>query len=222
MLAYYTMTIAKEGYIGLALANAKARVSVPGVKAAITGTNPISIAIPTKKDPIVLDMALSIVPIGKIVLALRRGEKIPEGWALNKNGEPTTDPVEAFQGYLLPIGRYKGLALAIIIDILCSVFIGAPYGLKIHGKGAYTQGGFIVAALKPNIFRNYYEVLEELEEFITAVKSLPKSANVEIMMPGEPEMRCYKKRLEKGIPIEEEVWEKVLKFASELGVGVEV
>lgn len=217
-LAYYVMKAAREGLVGIALANAKARVSLPGVKSPIVGTNPIAIGIPTKDEPIVLDMALSTVAFGKIVLALRKGEKIPEGWALTKDGRPTTDPKEALEGYLTPVGGYKGLGLAIVVDILSSILINAPYSLVITGKGPYTQGGFLIIALNPTLFRDYDEFIEALSTYINTIKSLPKEPGVEVLMPGEPEARIMRERLNKGIPLDDEIWGQLVKVANELGI----
>lgn len=219
-LAYYVMLIAKEGLIGIAMANARARVSVPGVKSPIVGTNPIAIAIPTKDEPIVLDMAISTVAVGKIVLALRKGEKIPEGWAVNKEGKPTTDPKEALEGYLLPVGGYKGLGLGIIVDILGGILANAPYSLAITGKGPYTQGGFLIIALDPELLRDRNEFINDLSKYVATIKSLPKEPGVELMMPGEPEARCCKERSSAGIPIDDNLWDQLVSIAKELGIKV--
>jgi LDH2 family malate/lactate/ureidoglycolate dehydrogenase len=219
-LAYYVMKVVNEGLVGIALANARARISVPGVKSAIVGTNPIAVGIPTTSEPIILDMALSTAAFGKIVLAARKGEKIPEGWALNKEGKPTTDPKEALEGFLLPVGGYKGFGLAVVVDILCSIFIGAPYGLVISGKGPYTQGGFLIMSMSPNMFRSYDEFVKDMSNYVSTLKSLPKDPGVEILMPGEPEARCYKERLSKGIPLDDEVWDQLIKISKELGINV--
>lgn len=219
-LAYYVMMVAKEGFVGIAMANSKARVSVPGVKSPIVGTNPIAVAIPAKGEPIVLDMAISTVAVGKIVLALRRGERIPEGWAVTKDGRPTTDPRDALEGYLLPIGGYKGLGLGIVVDILSGILADAPYSLLITGKGPYTQGGFLIIALDPGLIRDRREFIEELDRYVATIKSLPKDPGVELMMPGEPEARCYNERLSNGIPIDESLWEQLVSVARELGVRV--
>jgi len=219
-LAYYVSLIAREGLIGISIANARARISVPGVKSAMVGTNPIAVAIPATEEPIVLDMALAAAAYGKIVLAARKGERIPEGWALSRDGKPTTDPREALEGYLLPVGGYKGLGLAIIVDILSGLAIGAPCGLEISAKGPYTQGGFVVMALDPGIFRDRGEFIKSIDEYVRKLKSLPKEVGTEILMPGEPEARCLKERMSKGIPIDDETWSQLVRVANELKVSI--
>ncbi len=217
-LAYYVMRVAKEGLIGVSIANAKARIGIPGIRSPIVGTNPIAIAVPTEDGPIVLDMALSTVAVGKIVLAARKGEKIPEGWAVDKDGKPTTDPKEALEGYLTPVGGYKGLGLAIMVDVLSSALIDAPYSLIISGKGPYTQGGFLIMALNPTIFREYREFIEDVRSYVETLKSLPKDPEAEVLMPGEPEARCLSRRSTEGIPLDDGVWEQLVKVVNELGI----
>lgn len=128
-LGYYVSKVVSSGYIGVAVANAKARVSIPGVSSPITGTNPVSVGIPSRR-PVLLDMSLSVVPYGRILSYAARGEEIPEGWALDRFGRPTRSPREALEGYLLPIGGYKGLALAMVVDILAGPVIGGRQAWK--------------------------------------------------------------------------------------------
>lgn len=220
MLAYYVMKISSERMIGISFANTRARISIPGVKSAMTGTNPLAIALPTEEDPIVLDMAMSIVALGKIVLAARKKEKIPEGWAINKEGKITTDPDEALKGFVLPMGGYKGLGLAEIIDIICSALTGAPFGLQITTVAPYTQGGFFVIALQTELFRDYDEYIDSVRQYIKSLKSLPRDEGIEILLPGEPELRIYKERVSKGIPIDDETWETFVGIAKELCVSI--
>ncbi len=219
-LGYYVARVAREGFVGVALANARARVSVPGARSPIVGTNPIAVAVPRGTRPIVLDMALSAVAYGRILMAARRGERIPEGWAITRDGRPTTDPREALEGYLMPAGGYKGLALAMVVDVLCSALAGAPYSLKIGGRGPYTQGGFLVAALDPGVFREHGEFAEAVEEYVQTLKSLPREPGAEIVVPGELGDRCFEERSARGIPIDDETWAKLVELAGELGIPV--
>jgi LDH2 family malate/lactate/ureidoglycolate dehydrogenase len=174
MLANYVLSIVKENVIGIAMANASPNIGLPGFKKPVVGTNPIAIGFPTNSTPILLDMALSVVAKGKILLAAERGEKIPRGWALNKEGEETTDPLEAIEGMLLPIGGYKGFGLATAVDILCGIVLGRGYGLNIE-RSWYSQGGFLAIAIRVDLMRSYEEYLKDIKEYIENVKETPTS-----------------------------------------------
>ncbi|MEM1794961.1 MAG: Ldh family oxidoreductase [Sulfolobales archaeon] len=219
-LGYYVSKVTRAGYIGVAVANAKARVSVPGVASPIVGTNPIAVGIPSRKRTVLLDMALSVASYGKILSHAARGERIPEGWALNKYGKPTTSPEEAVEGYLLPIGGYKGLALAMIVDILAGPVIGGPVSLEITGRGPYTQGGLLVLAIDPALFRKLEEVEEAIENYARLVKSLPRDPNTEVIIPGERATKCVEERSQRGIPLDDETFSRLAKIAEELGISV--
>jgi len=219
-LGYYVSKVTKAGYIGVAVANAKARVSVPGVSSPIVGTNPIAVGIPSRKRTVLLDMALSAASYGKILSHAARGERIPEGWALNKYGKPTTSPKEAAEGYLLPIGGYKGLALAMIVDILTGPVIGGPVSLEITGRGPYTQGGLLVLAIDPALFRKPEEVEKDIENYAKLVNSIPRDPNTEVVVPGEKATKCAEERSQHGIPLDDATFSRLTNVAEELGVSV--
>ena len=119
------MMAAKEDMIGFNICNSPAPVAPFGGAEAMLGTNPLSIAIPSGKYPdLVLDMAASTVAKGKIAHAIKEGKQIPPTWALDREGNPTTDPAAANAGTLTPLGGAKGYALALIIDVICSCAAG--------------------------------------------------------------------------------------------------
>ncbi|MEM4970691.1 MAG: Ldh family oxidoreductase [Sulfolobales archaeon] len=218
MLAYYVERIASNGLVGIASANAAPNIAPLGCKQPITGTNPLAIGFPTRsRPPVILDMAMSAAARGKILVAARKGEKIPEGWAMNREGRITTDPREALEGILLPFGGYKGFGLALAIDILCGIVLGAGYSLKLK-RGWFSQGGFSIMAIKIDIFRPYNEYLEEIEEYIERVKSTPTVEGFEALIPGEPEYRAYRERIERGIPLDEETFKDLQDLANKLGI----
>jgi L-2-hydroxycarboxylate dehydrogenase (NAD+) len=219
-LGYYVSKVVSSGYIGVAVANAKARVSIPGVASPIVGTNPVAVGIPSRRRTILLDMALSVVPYGRILSYASRGEEIPEGWALNKLGRPTRSPKEAAEGYLLPIGGYKGLALAMMVDLLAGPVIGGPTSLEIRGSGPYTQGGLMILAIDPAIFRDPEEIEKDIERYAETIKSLPRDPAAEIVIPGEKASRCFEERSSKGIPLDDVTFSRLVKVAEELGVDV--
>ncbi len=220
MLAYYTLKIAKNQLIGFATANSTARVAPWGGADAILGTNPLSFGFPAGDQPILIDMATSVVADFKIKLAALKGEKIPEGLALSRKGEPTTDPKEALEGCLLPFGAYKGYALSLVVEILSAAICGAPLS-KFIFRHPSTQGGFFVMALNPAAFRSYDEYEAQVEKLISVVKSCsPASGSGEVLLPGEPERRVYEKRVKDGIPIDQETWMSLVEVSKQLGVSL--
>lgn len=129
MLADYVEYATKHNCIAFATTNAPSNMPPWGGKEAFFGTNPLAYGIPTKtKPPIVFDMATSVVARGKITYAMKNNQKIPLGWAMTKNGEPTTDPEDALDGLVLPVGGPKGYGLALFVETLSSIFTGAAYG----------------------------------------------------------------------------------------------
>ncbi|MEM2444337.1 MAG: Ldh family oxidoreductase [Sulfolobales archaeon] len=219
MLAYYVIKIVENDMIGFASANASPNIAPLGCKKPVTGTNPIAIGFPTKDKPsIILDMAMSVVARGKILVAAHKGEKIPEGWAMNKEGLMTTDPKEAIDGILLPFGGYKGFGLALVVDILCGIVLGGGYSLKMRRGMFYSQGGVFIGAIDINSFRPYEEYLNEITEYINVVKSTPTAPGHEVLMPGEPEHRIYLSRVEKGIPVDEETLKELKDLSVKYGV----
>ena len=117
--------IANHGLIGLMMANTPKAIAPWGGKDPFFGTNPIAFAVPRiTKDPLVIDLSLSKVARGKIMHAKKVNTKIPEGWALDSSGKPTTDPDQALKGSMLPIGEAKGSALALMVEILAATFSG--------------------------------------------------------------------------------------------------
>ena len=130
--AYYTRLAAAQDMIGFACTNLKGKIAPFGSAEPYMGTNPISVAAPSDDLPVVLDMAPSVVALGKLILAQKLGKSIPEGWALDKDGRPTTDPAAGRAGSLVPIGGAKGSGLAIMVDVLCGILSGGPYGPHLH------------------------------------------------------------------------------------------
>jgi len=221
MLAYYTQKIADEALIGFACTNAPAAVAPWGGRERIFGTNPISLGFPVGEGrPIVIDMATSTLAGFKILVMKLQNKKLPPGSALDKDGRVTTDPAEALKGVLLPFGKYKGYALSLMVEILSSALVGGPTSKEVIPH-ASTQGGFLVAALDPSMFRPYDEYEADMKKIVEAVTSCPPMKGVErVLLPGEIEERTFQKRRKEGIPIDEETWEKLRKVAEELKVDL--
>ena len=127
--AYYAMMALEEDMIGIVGTNTSPLMAPFGGKEPLLGTNPIAVAVPTKEEhPVVLDMATSLVPRGKIEIYARKGEKLPLGWAIDADGRPTQEPEEALKGTLLPMGGPKGYGLSMVVDLLAGAVAGAAVG----------------------------------------------------------------------------------------------
>lgn len=222
MAAYYGIRIAKNGMVGIVLSNAPPAMAPWGGKVARLGTNPVCVAFPHVGEPIVLDMALSVVARGKIRLAALRNERIPEGWAFDEEGRPTTDPRAALRGTLAPIGGPKGYGLALAVDVLSGVLTGSAYSIYVKALDDYSGPsgtGFFIEAINIAAFREYEEYLKDLEDLVRIVRETPRASGVsEIYLPGEIEVNVTKKRIRDGIPLDQETIELLRKTALKLGM----
>ena len=146
--------LARGGLIVLVFGNAPKAMPFWGGKAPAIGTNPIAFACPTPGvDPLVIDLAMSVVARGKIMAAEQKGEAIPEGWAVDADGRPTTDASAAMKGAMLPIGGAKGSALALMVEILAAALTGSAFGWEASSlfddKGAAPNLGHTLIAIDP-------------------------------------------------------------------------
>lgn len=134
-LGYFTEQIAESGFIGIGFTNASAVVSPPGGNKAVVGTNPIAMAIPAKSGGVAFqfDQSTSAVALGKITMAASAGEAIPLGWAVDADGEPTTDPNEALKGSLVSTGGYKGYGFGLMAEILAAAVTGSVNSVDVKG-----------------------------------------------------------------------------------------
>ena len=130
--AFYTKMAAEHGMIGFTCTNLTGKIAPFGSADPFMGTNPVSVAAPSNGKPVVLDMTPSVVALGKLILAQKLGQSIPLGWALDKDGKPTTDPAEGRKGSLIPIGGPKGSGMAIIVEILSGILSGGCRAF--HGR----------------------------------------------------------------------------------------
>ena len=205
-MGYYALMAAKEDMAGLAIVCSPPNMAPYGARIAGVHNSPLAIAVPAKRHPpLILDMATSVAAGGKVLLAIDKGIPIPEGWALDKDGNPTTDPTKATA--LLPFAGYKGYGLALMFECLSSLMVGNPLvgpsllGLEPPRRG--TQNS-VVAAIDIGTFTDVEEYKEQTDSLIDAIKSLPKAEGFdEILVPGEPEARAREDRLRHGIPLPE-------------------
>jgi (2R)-3-sulfolactate dehydrogenase (NADP+) len=129
--AHHLAPVARAGMVGLAFTNSPSAMPAWGGRHAIFGTNPIAAVFPRRAgNPLVVDLSLSEVARGKLMVAAREGKAIPPGWALDKDGTPTTDPKQGLEGMMLPMGGVKGAMLALVVELLCCALTGAHMGFE--------------------------------------------------------------------------------------------
>lgn len=227
-VAAYPLLAAKEGMIAMMTADSgrsPKAVAPFGGREARLGTNPISIAVPSDLEaPFFIDMATSGVAVGKIKLAESRGEAIPEGWILNKQGDPTTDPKDYGRGgILLPLGGaegHKGYGLSAIVEILSGILPGLGFGVEPSGR--HNDGCFI-ACFNVAALRDLSTFKSEVAEFAAYLKSTPPSEGyTEVLYPGEIEWRREQERLKNGVEVDDTTWKKLLALAEKFGVSKEM
>ena len=227
-LAAYPLMAAQAGMIGIATADSgrSTKVVAPfGGREARLGTNPISIAVPSDLDgPIYLDMATSAVAAGKVALAAARGQEIPRGWVVSKEGELTTDPRQLRQGgALLPLGGtegYKGSGLAAMIEILCGLLTGLGFGVEPTGR--HNDGTFM-AVFNVEAFRPLKDFKREVAEFARYLNATPPSeGSTGVLYPGEIEHRTEQERRKCGISIEDDTWNKLCKLSVEYNLAAQL
>jgi LDH2 family malate/lactate/ureidoglycolate dehydrogenase len=227
-LASYPLMAAEAGMIGLITADSgrSAKMVAPfGGREARLGTNPISIAVPSNLDgPLFLDMATSSVAAGKIALAVSRGEPVPLGWLVDRDGKHTTDPTQLRQGgVLLPFGGsegYKGSGLAVIVEILSGLLTGLGFGVEPSGR--HNDGCFI-AVFKVEAFRPLEEFKQEVTELARYLTATPPSEGSSgVLYPGEIEYRRAQERRISGIEVEDPTWRELQSLAEHYGLTAEL
>jgi LDH2 family malate/lactate/ureidoglycolate dehydrogenase len=227
MAAYYALIALQNDMISVITANTSPWVVPWGGRIPMLGTNPICVAIPSGQDiPIILDMATSATARGKIEEAAKEGKPIPEGWAVDESGRPTTDPVAALKGALLPFGGPKGYCLSFIIDILSGCLAGAAYGehaISLYPENIKCNIGQFFLAINVNALIPIKEFKDAVDKAVHEIKSCPTSPSYsEILIPGEIEHRIEQKRLREGIPLADEVWRQIEKICEETNVKIDL
>ena len=223
--AYWAMMAMQHGMIGFAAVNAPATVAPTGGRKPMFGTNPFAIAIPAGKDiPFVLDMATTVVALGRVILYAKQNKPLQPGWAFDAMGRPTTDPHLAIKGLLAPVGGYKGYGIAFAMDILSGIMTGSSYGAHFPGKLAEnferpTDVGGIFAAIDIDAFMDLKEFTDRMEVAFAEVRSCEKAEGADrIYTPGEIEHYTEIERLKTGIPLPEATVKDFIALGEELGV----
>lgn len=205
--AYFGLHAAANGFIGLAFTNADALIKAHGSRETFTGTNPICFTAPIEgEEPFCLDMATSLAAWGKVLNHRAAGKPIPDTWACDAEGQPVVDPNAARS--LQPSGGYKGFGLALVVDILCAILSGSqiskdllPMYQKIEVRRKVSH---FFMALDVSRFCSSADFGRRMKDFVERARGLPPlDPSVPVMVPGDPEQKTFKARVESGIPIDE-------------------
>jgi LDH2 family malate/lactate/ureidoglycolate dehydrogenase len=223
--ASFTERAAAAGMIGIALSNASPTMVPTGGRKPLLGANPLSIAIPAgQRPPLVLDMATSTVAQGKIILAAKEGKKqIPSDWAVDPDGNPTTDPQLALKGAMLPFGGPKGYGLALIIDILCATLSGALTSAHVNSFWKDFENpqniGFFLGAWNIDTVMPMEVFAQRITALLDEIKGCPPApGHTEVYYPGEIEHRREQVSLQGGVTLGPAVAEDLAKLGTEYGV----
>jgi (2R)-3-sulfolactate dehydrogenase (NADP+) len=205
--------LARQGFVALMVSNSSANVAGPGGSRPLLGTNPIAVGCPRSGPmPLVIDVSMSVAARGKIVLAAKRGEPIPAGWALGPDGEPTTDPNVALDGTLQTIGGAKGASLALAVEILASALVGARFSHEntscFHLDGPPFCCGQLILAIDPRRSGSG-DFADRVEELCAAFLAEPG-----VRLPGGRRYRNRERLSRTGIPVPHSLLAELRKFAA--------
>ena len=221
--AYYALEIAKHDMIGMIFTNTDALVKTYAGKKPFLGNNPICFAAPCEEEePFCLDMATSVVTFNKIRQLRDEKMSAPASVGANKDGIETTDPNEITM--LLPVGGYKGYGLSMVVEILCGLFTGMPYGPHIPKMfeapmSAKRFLGQFVIAIRIDCFQDKEVFKKRLSEMMKELRNEPSlDKNIPVQVAGDPEKKNYEERIKKGIPLKPSEYEAFQKMSKEYSV----
>ncbi len=223
--ALYAMMPLERDMIGIYIAVGSANHLPPwGGIDLLLSTNPIAFAIPALEEPpIVLDMATTVAAYGKVKIKAQRGEQLPEGWMIDAFGRPLTDPKRAEEGFLLPIGGYKGYGLALVFGLLAGTLNGAAFGRDVidfnKDDKTPTNTGQVIVALNIAHFSSVQTFKRNVDEVIRDMRNSRRMPGVErIRVPGEQSHATWLERSATGVPMNDTLFRDLQRVASDLGV----
>jgi LDH2 family malate/lactate/ureidoglycolate dehydrogenase len=190
----------------------------------LLSTNPIAAAIPAGEEPpIVLDMATTVAAYGKVKAKAARGEMMPEGWMIDRKGQPLTDPKRADEGFLLPIGGYKGYGLALVVGLIAGTLNGAAMGKDLidfnRDAGGATNTGQAIVAIDPDAFGDLAQFKREVDRLIRDLRASERMPGVDrIWMPGEQSHEKRVRQSREGITLAPQLVKTLAELAKELGI----
>ncbi|MCP8615667.1 Ldh family oxidoreductase [Salirhabdus salicampi] len=222
--AYYAELASQKDQIGIVMTNASPAIAPTGGKTPLLGNNPWSISVPSSLGhPITLDIANSVSARGKIRLKALNGESIPVGWALDKEGNPTTNAHEALEGLILPIGDYKGYGITFMISILSGILTGANFDFDIPliEEDGVRNNGHLFVSLNISNFMEVPKFKERIGIFVKEIKNSPKVKDVDqILLPGEMEWTKKLNQKEEYVKVPERIFSFIQSLSEQYGVSL--
>lgn len=222
---YARMPLARD-MIGLYFAVGNANHLPPwGGLDMLLSTNPIAVAVPAGEEaPVVLDMATTVAAYGKVKAKAQRGEQMPVGWMIDRLGQPLTDPKRAEEGFLMPIGGYKGYGLALIVGLLAGTLNGAAMGREVidfnHDDSSVTNTGQAILAIDLSAFGPVDAFKARVDKLVRELRASERMPGVErIWLPGEQSHEKRARYEREGIPIAPALLAQLNKLAGELGTA---
>jgi hydroxycarboxylate dehydrogenase B len=221
----YTEMAANAGLVGIAIVNGIGKLVAPfGGRARMLSTNPIAFAVPMPGGrPLLMDFATSAVAEGKLKVARNKGAKLPEGWILDKEGAPSVDPHDFYDGgFLLPVGAqdtgHKGYGLSIMVETLGGLLSGTGAAML----GTPAANGIFFLALSPECFRPREEFLADVRKLVDALHNTPTREGFEqVLIPGDLEARAEEKHQRDGIELDDVTWQTIVDAGKSVGVTYE-
>ena len=209
MAAYHLDPVAGAGMVGIACGNSPAAMPAAGGKRAIFGTNPIAAIFPrTGHPPVSVDLSLSEVARGKLMVAADRGESIPLGWALDQDGNPTTDPNKGLTGSMLAVGGTKGAMLALVVELLVTTLTGAHFGAEadtfFKPEGNQPQLGQVFIVIDPKALGGDAVYAERIEALLTAMLS-----DEGVRLPGQRRIQLLEAAKQTGLNVPQSVLDTI-------------
>jgi LDH2 family malate/lactate/ureidoglycolate dehydrogenase len=226
MAAHFTRMIAEQSCVGIVTTNGSPAMAPWGGRAKAVGANPWSIAAPAGKHGVtVMDVANVNAARGKIYAARERGGSIPQGWALDAEGRPTTDPAAAIEGVILPMAGHKGYAISFMMDVLSGVLTGSSFATGVSGPQQAERrsgSGHLVLAIDVAAVADPGSFGERMEALIAEMKAVPLAeGSEEIFFPGELEDRSRDRTEREGIELPDKTVDALEQLAAETGVPLE-
>jgi len=226
---HYAWLAAREGLIGLCTTNGRVILAPTGGLTPTFGNNPLGVGVPAKHHhPILLDIAMSVAPRGKIGLQLAEGKPLLPGWILDRFGHPSTDLADLAAGLGVPIGGHKGYGLALVMEVLAGALTGAGF-CSDHGREQMRQSanppdvGHFFMAIDPEIFMPLADFTSRVDQMIEQAKTAERAEGVdEIFIPGEAELRAREQNIQKGVPLRPVTYRALLKHGGKARLNTEL